>query len=270
VQVHHFPAIDNWLVIFDEFVAWFSGLALALKQRFVHPKGGASLHLSVMTVLTTKFAADLCAIRTLILQGFEVQARIVARSAIEVVELLLLVPHDPEMERAFFEANDFEKCNQFWHRYISKGRLRARVNKMTDEMFRVEAGLWKELRTEHEESHSILAHPSTIMGLLAMFPDEEGEDRPGHWGYCTSASVMTMRYLCLLCSNVILFNDFLPFRANGHYPALLAPDRKNSNHESVMCGREVITDATGFALRHLRTTMLDPLAGPDDQPLPER
>jgi hypothetical protein len=82
-----------------------------------------------MTVLATKFAADLCAIRALMLQGFEVQARILARSAIEAVELMLLVPHDPEMELVFYEANDFEKCNRFWHRYISKGRLRARVKR---------------------------------------------------------------------------------------------------------------------------------------------
>jgi hypothetical protein len=129
---------------------------------------------------------------------------------------------------------------------------------MTVEVLGLEVETWKELRHEHEEVHSVLAHPSTVMGLLAMFPDEQGEDRPGHWGYRTSASVMTMRYLCILCSNVILFNDFIPFRENGYYPRLLRPDLKNVNHEAVMSGWLVIGEATGFALKHVRTEMLDP------------
>lgn len=86
------PQFDNWLLIFDELVNWFSSLALALKRPFLTGDEPKSIHLSVMTVLATKFAADLCSIRRLMLDGFEVQARILTRSAVETVELMFVVP----------------------------------------------------------------------------------------------------------------------------------------------------------------------------------
>jgi hypothetical protein len=250
------PVFENWLLIFDEIVTWFSALALALKREFLTAEP-ASLHLSVMTVLATKFSADLFAIRILMTKGFEVQARILARSAVEAVELMFLVPHHPEMEQAFYDANDFGKTNDFWHRYVSKGRLRNRANKLTENTLRMEPDTWKKFRREHEEVHSGLAHPSTVMGLLAMFPDEEAEDRPGHWGVRSTASVMTMRYLCILCSNVILLNDFIPFRVAENYPALLTFNPDDVNHEAVHVGREVIQDATQFALEKINTVLFE-------------
>jgi hypothetical protein len=117
----------------------------------------------------------------------------------------------------------------------------------------MEPDTWKRFREEHEEVHSALAHPSTVMGLLAMFPDVEGEDRPGHWGVRSTASVMTMRYLCIRCSHVIMLNHFIPFEATASYPALLGLNSKDVNHEAVSVGRMIVSDATQFALEHVHT-----------------
>jgi hypothetical protein len=185
---------------------------------------------------------------------------------VEAVELMFLVPHHPEMEKAFYETNDFEKTNDFWHRHISKGRLREKANKLTDNTLGMEPDTWKEFRKEHEEVHSALVHPSTVMGLLAMFPDVESEDRPGHWGVRSTASVMTMRYLCILCSNVVMLNDFIPFRATENYPALLHFNPDDVNHEAVYIGRQIIQDATQFALEKIHTELFDLPDMPDVDP----
>lgn len=253
------PAFANWLVLFDEIVNWYSSLALALKREFLsRPPGTVSHHLGVMTSLASKTAADLCAIRALMVDGFEVQARILARSAVEAVELMLLLPHDSEMERAFFDANDFDKSNEFWHRYLSKGRLRKKANKIIDDVLELKTVSWQHIRQRHDDVYSILAHPSTTMGLLAMFPDEDGDDRPGHWGYRTNASIVTMKYLFTLCSNVIALNHFIPFNSNGSYPQLLEVDVEDVNHQALIGGWRVVTAAMSFVLENHETEILDP------------
>ena len=105
------------------------------------------------------------------------------------------------------------------------------------------------LQSEH-------AHPSRWTGIFSMWPDTEGEDDwPAHWGRRTSASVITLRYLSVVCDNFIKINDFIPFEGHGCWSRLIERNMKDPVHQQIVAGRLIIDELQKFVSDRIQTEM---------------
>jgi hypothetical protein len=77
--------------------------------------------------LSARSGWDILALLRLIDGGFGPQALVVGRSAIEAMEALGVFAHDKAVAREFVAARDPEEANAFWHRHLSKGKVRRAI-----------------------------------------------------------------------------------------------------------------------------------------------
>jgi len=128
------------------------------------------LSLSYRALTGIKALADLSQ------NGLEVQAFQIARVVSEDIQALALCVIDDEFSKEFSASNTVELANNFWHKRISKGKIKREL------LSRFKIDEWaKELslvRDEGDEERIFGAfiHPSYVSGLVHLFLDRESDE----------------------------------------------------------------------------------------------
>ncbi|MFG1203659.1 hypothetical protein V5F29_14820 [Xanthobacter aminoxidans] len=116
--------LDTWVSIYDEYTSWFHSVSISLQDPLKTDRYNEKLYLNrSLLVLSVRIFSDLLAIRSLCLDGFDVQAKNILRSTVENIDVLCAIIIDPDISEKFCDANDPIKSNEFWHRFVSKGKL---------------------------------------------------------------------------------------------------------------------------------------------------
>lgn len=110
---------------------WLSFLSVALVNDLSEPgEEREPLNEQVAALaFFSRLANDLWAIVELVESGFDLQARALTRAFLEHVDVLICCIQDKELTREFVEAREPDEAIAFWHKYVSKNRAKAKVNK---------------------------------------------------------------------------------------------------------------------------------------------
>ncbi|MGA2638096.1 MAG: hypothetical protein ABSF11_10360 [Methylocella sp.] len=204
INVVNFPVL-NWCLLLDEFIVFFSMIFLRLR-------GGNET--SDAKELVIKFCCgSLCAqigcIRSVVMAGFDVQARALCRILGEHIDLATVLINDPLLCAEFKAAEEQEQANRFWHKNLSKGKLKKRLY---DSVVTVDGELQqllneiREYEKQEELMQSSALHPSyTGIAMPAFSGASYGLAPMGIFGVVDSLSVRPLAYAFHKCSFLILF-----------------------------------------------------------------
>jgi hypothetical protein len=157
---------------------WLSAIAVAilndLGQEKESPDEAVAPEQAAALAFFSRLANDLFAIIELVERGFDLQARGLARSFLEHVDVLICCIHDRELTEKFVNAREPNETNQFWHQHISKNKIKRRVS----ELIAAKIGLRHstivdDQRAGADEASSAILHPTIISGFIVAFGDED-------------------------------------------------------------------------------------------------
>lgn len=165
--------VQTMLVFYDEVVSIYLSLVLLmLVSTMSNRRRSTKQQLAGCLVALSRLATDAMAIRTLVVGGFEVQARSLATNLGESAELLAGLVLNPEIASEFYDAKEPEEAREFWHRHVSKGRLRNRIRdhqreRGVPEDAILEFSAWL---SEERLVWGASKHPSFMSGLQSILP----------------------------------------------------------------------------------------------------
>ncbi|RUX27004.1 hypothetical protein EOA13_22010 [Mesorhizobium sp. M7A.F.Ca.US.011.01.1.1] len=214
---------------------WLSMLAASVVEDFANaPKTSEPLDEQVAALaFFSRLANDLWAIIELIETGFDLQARALTRSYLEHVDALICCIQDKELTKEFVRAVEPEDSNAFWHKYISKNKLKVRVSIFISEKIGVQnSKLVDILREDAELSGSMLLHPTVTAGLSTAFGNEDG-DYESYPIFPTplAASVGILRTILIHLFWLWFAMESLPKIAAGQWRSLFLTDALQNNRE---------------------------------------
>jgi hypothetical protein len=213
---------------------WLSIVAATLLMDVGHPdnKGEASDEQVAALAFFSRLANDLWAIIELVERGFDLQARALARSYLEHVDVLICCIHDIELTKEFVEAIEPDESNRFWHKNVSKNKIKKRTASLIAGMLRVpDTDLVDALREPAEAAGSALHHPTVLAGLSAAFGSEDvdyGDTYP-IFPVPVAASGGIFRILLTHLFWLFLAMGPLPKSPNGAWGSLLQNDEYFNN-----------------------------------------
>jgi len=136
---------------------------------------------AVALAFFSRLANDLWAIIELCELGFDLQARALAKSYLEHVDVLICCIHDVDFTRDFTRSADPDLANQFWHKKVSKNKAKKRVSQfIASHLGYPDRDLVELLREDADTLGSLLVHPTMFGGLSTAFghPDGDYESYP--------------------------------------------------------------------------------------------
>lgn len=152
---------------------------------------------------------QIAAVRLLVINGLDTQARAACRPLREATSLLVLVQNNSDLANEFVSAENPEEANVFWKKHVRTGKTKR---SHLEEIF----GSTSEARDMIEESiqyikgeefyFSQAIHPSYIAGVIFLFSffDEKEDDEEGWELLSQSPSIRTMKYAKFNCANGLL------------------------------------------------------------------
>jgi hypothetical protein len=181
----------------------------------------------------SRLANDLWAILELVEAGFELQARAMARSYLEHVDVLICCIRDRELTREFVHAVEPEQANAFWHKNVSKNKAKAKVSKFISSVMGIEdSRIVDTLRADAELAGSSIHHPTMLAGLATAFGDPESEyDFYPIFPKPVAASAGTLRSILIHHFWLSFAMGMLPKEADGEWGALLRSDKIHRSKE---------------------------------------
>ncbi len=191
-------ALNNWLLVFDECGAWFANLAILLMfSLIVAPSGDIQLR-RVLACVIGNISSQIIAIRKLVLSGLDVQAKQLLRILIENIDVSLLIAQDKDALGDFELTIDELSSNDFWHKHISKGKIRTKIHSKLGEVIGRDA--YREFEQYFKQEEQILGmaiHPSLGAAQMACFPRLVGghESDPFSFGFLGGVSAFSERTL---------------------------------------------------------------------------
>jgi len=187
----------------------------------------------------------------LVLSGFDVPAKQVLRSFVEHLDVLNLLVLRPELAEEFQRAETPEASNEFWNRYVRRGKVRKDLygeiaSALGDDQSAIEE--WRSWRREEDTILSMAAHPTSIGCFMSICVPgaDESEAWLGLFGAKGDVSTRTLRYAIYALTDLLVMHYF-PFGEQGHFdrPAVIEFDPNDEFHRHVKDGRKVL-----FGLLH--------------------
>ena len=110
--------LQPWFVLLDESIQFFVQL-----ERYLY-EVRLSVHLACFAITVSKLKRDVISIRELLAIGQDANARVLARTFIEDMEIAMALALDADTCEAFAKAED---TNDFWNKYIGYGKVYDKV-----------------------------------------------------------------------------------------------------------------------------------------------
>jgi len=159
---------------------WLSAISVSILNdislRDTDIDGTPDTEQTVALAFFSRLANDLWAIIELVERGFDIQARGLSRSFLEHVDVLICCIHDLELTEKFADTIEPEQANQFWHKHISKNKMKRRVAELVNNRTGLAgSNIVDSLRAPAEIAGSTILHPTMLAGLAAAFGEEDVE-----------------------------------------------------------------------------------------------
>lgn len=240
------PFLDLWVAILDEFNSWLVSLLSTVHVPATRKEMPyTDFERSVVMVLG-KVISDTTAMRHLVTLGFDGSARTLVRSILEYIQLLVAILDDPPFATVFVTADTPEASNDFYFRYVARGKLSKRVEDAWARFFSSSIDAAKFFANQQRDFGALLsgtAHPSYAAGYFAMLdfiPAEPEESWLGHWGAKTNWSVLTINIYANCFLPLLLLSSF-PFEGYDRWLSEdIVYDPTNEMHRHVKSGRSVL------------------------------
>jgi hypothetical protein len=166
LHVRNFPVL-NWIITLDEFSHFLTLMHFMLKGA----DQNSSTYCLCAKVILGSLSSQVNCIRNVVLDGFDVQARILARSLSEYIDVVTLLLLDPLLAHEFHAACEPEQANKFWHKHVSKGKLKARLISLCDAENKELLDYIQDMQAcqkEEEEMMSSALHPSFLASAMMI------------------------------------------------------------------------------------------------------
>jgi hypothetical protein len=171
------PTLGNWLLIYDEFLSWYTSLYTVVYSK-IHNIGSEDIaEAKVSTLLLGAVISHSFAIRKLVLSGFDLAAKQVLRSLCEYNDLMLLIAVDPGIANEFLGTDIQERSDAFWRKYFRKGKARRQFYQYAqrNDAAHPEIIDW---RKQEDSILSMSAHPSMLASFVSIAPPGCDESSP--------------------------------------------------------------------------------------------
>jgi hypothetical protein len=240
------PFLDLWIEVLDELISWQISL-LTIFYAVRKEKALSKFDLCIVMILG-KIICDSISFRHIIFIGYDTSARALLRSTAEYMEIFVAILHDPSLAQEFAETNDLDLANKFWHKHISKGKIRKKILIAWQSFFREsgdDAARWFS-EWGHSQSDVLAAssHPSFIAGVMSMLPMQQSYDEEnwlGLWGDKADISVGTVFIYVTYMFPVLLLSREFPFENYEKFMGgKIVFDQKDELHNHVRKGRDVL------------------------------
>jgi hypothetical protein len=132
-------------------------------------------------LLSSNLAQLLQAVRVLIVQGCEGQARGMFRSFIELANLTLAILADQDVYKSYITTyEDPKKRFRHWQTHLSPGVIRRRLKKLDEELdiASVTSIPAAEVREDTYEWFSLFSHVNMVAHMVSVYPTELGSETP--------------------------------------------------------------------------------------------
>lgn len=140
---HSMRLLDPWIYILEYAIELLETYHLAFSHGAITPINVSHLVFSFEPRKASRLA---CAIRAIILQGYDDAAWILLRSMIESTGILALCSFNKAAADAYDQSFNHTDSNQFWYDFVSKGKLTQRLKEIYSDI--QARGEWSELGTE--------------------------------------------------------------------------------------------------------------------------
>jgi hypothetical protein len=243
-RLSHF---DLWNEIYDEYLSWFLSLLTVLYSGLKSQKrsrGRALQFFKALTILAIRIFADLLAIRVLCRAGFDVAAKTLARSTVEYIDTFVLIVLKPSVAAEFNRSDRNERSNAFWHKFISRGKIRAMTESIWLSRFGADfdAKGWDQWLYQYHGVLGMAVHPSFSGGTFSALALGSGSNDKwiGFLGERADISTDTFYHLVLhLWKMTALFPEF-PFRNDVSEGLCLRYAKNDELHRHVKTGSGVL------------------------------
>jgi hypothetical protein len=212
------PSLRNWICVLDEFALYFFTLYLVcFTRQFVKRRSSKVQTTEVVNVfLLGAIVNQLVVVRTLALGGFDANVKHSARLLAEYVDVFNFLQLNPTLIEEFHASHiSPAETNNFWHKYISKGKLRPRVLSGIDIAFPEVGAYLREMedwRKEELKVISAFAHPSFIAAYTsATVGGTYNRGGSGILGRPDLHSIRALRFVFYSLAEFVMFNVRLDF-----------------------------------------------------------
>ncbi|WP_154661156.1 hypothetical protein [Microvirga lotononidis] len=243
-KLEHF---ELWNEIYDEYVSWVisvaSSIYLPLKNEGEF-EGNVELRLSV-TMLFFRLVSDLLSVRILCREGHDVAAKVIARTAVENIDLIILLLKKPELAIDFWNAEDTKRSNDFWHKNV-KGEKARKVQK---DILRVRLNNDDAASSIYDwmyEFHAILGastHPSQLGAMFSVLAIGSGttDNWLGMFGDRAEISCDTYSHLVTHIWKIGFYFKGFPFDDENASRLGLKYSEENTLNRHAKVGGETLT-----------------------------
>lgn len=231
---------------------WLSAVAVATVHDLGHSENSGEPPPEQVAALAffSRLANDLWAIIELVERGYDIQARALTRSYLEHVDVLICCIHDKQLTEEFVNAIEPEQANHFWHKYVSKNKIKKKVSELIATRIGLpESDVVDVLRESAELAGSTILHPSMMAGLITALGDAnvDYEDTYPIFPRPTEASAGIFRVILTHLFWLFLAMGPLPKFPSGEWGALFRHDDLMGS-EMLDKLKQVNTEMLGFLL----------------------
>ena len=241
--------LQLWLVIYDECVAWIVSLHFVSEVGYSRaPKRKdrrKPIHhlLEAVFLITGRILSDMLSVRLLICGGFNSSARALARSTLEHIDLISLLLICPELAKEFCSSRTSEVSNVFWHRHISKNKMRKAISRYFESVGAKEATDYFQLLREDASSiYNMSLHPSFMSCYSSLFhlesPKEEGP--LFSIGVPTDFSCNIINTFIVACLEMSIVLHFSCFNKESKKHNIISPNLDNYFHNVLLTGNKML------------------------------
>lgn len=173
--------VISWTIVLDEILNWLICYNIVMQFHVFRSRSSTDLEKCTMIIGSTIISICL-SLRKLTNDGYDVSARHVVRCLREYIDVLSLVSIKTDLCKEFIETQDEKSSNEFWHKYISKGKAQKIIFAHRHSIFPGdyldEMSVW---RKQEEEMMAMASHPSyaaggTILLSSVMLNNKDGEE----------------------------------------------------------------------------------------------
>ena len=266
--------LNNWLLIYDEFLKWFimfSSLLFSAENRIAEQSEAidpaSDDRWRAFTVLTGAITSQLIAIRRLVEAGLDFPAKQIVRCLNEYLDLSSAINLDKQLRDDFLRLDDLDGANEFWKTHLMSSRTKKGTRLIREDMInRIMPGLvdkrssaqWGEFRKQEDKILHACIHPNFVAAYMAtfgnIFDEKENSVRwPKALGVKTELSVRTLSYAVTTMLEYILVG-YMPDQIvmiPGLEPALMKDEHLSIIYNYVKHGRSVLIELGMYVAANL-------------------
>jgi hypothetical protein len=255
------PTLHNWILLFDEFCSWYVSLTWVLAKGRGHTD--ESTVINTFLAISSYIATQHLAIRRLVLQGFDIQAKQLTRSLVEHFDLATLLALRTDLVEIFASSETAEASNHFWHSQLARSKARRYIDQEVYSSIGISSEAVEEIRRWRKEEESVLSmtiHPSILACHMTWFQSGIDETRP--WppflGAVSDSSQRTLCYAMFAGLEFLIIGYDALFQSSDARRPLLELNEEDEFHRHVRYGLKVLMNLWKFIVEHQDSEELGP------------